>query len=89
MTRIPSGRTLRAGEADISIGPVSELIQEAGVETVGLLPPNLQLVQTFSAAIVSDSQVPGAAKRLIDFLSSGSDSLLAATKRAGMGWPHG
>lgn len=84
-----SAEALRAGKADFSIGPTSELVQETGIEIVGLLPPNLQLVQTFTAAIVSDSQAPEAARRLIDFLSSDTDNLLAAIKRAGMERPRG
>jgi len=79
---------LRAGKANLSIGPTSELVQETGIEMVGLLPPNLQLVQTFTAAIVSDSKAPEAARRLIDFLSLDSDHLLAAIKRAGMERPR-
>jgi molybdate transport system substrate-binding protein len=83
-----AAEALRAGKANFSIGPTSELVQEPGIEVVGLLPPDLQLVQTFTAAIVSDSQKPKAAERLIDFLSSGSDRLLAAIKRAGMERPR-
>ncbi|HVV39489.1 MAG TPA: substrate-binding domain-containing protein [Nitrobacter sp.] len=84
-----SAEALRTGKADFSIGPTSELVQEAGIEIVGLLPPNLQLVQTFTAAIVSDSEAPEAARRLIDFLSSDTDNVLAAIKRAGMERPRG
>jgi molybdate transport system substrate-binding protein len=83
-----AAEALRAGKANFSIGPTSELVQEPGIEVVGLLPPDLQLVQTFTAAIVRDSQKPKAAERLIDFLSSGSDRLLAAIKRAGMERPR-
>lgn len=84
-----SAEALRVGKANLSIGPTSELIQENGIEIVGLLPSSLQLVQTFTAAIVNDSQAPEAAKRLIDFLSSNTDNLLAAIKRAGMERPCG
>lgn len=80
---------LRAGKADLSIGPTSELVQESGIDVVGLLPSDLQLVQTFTAAIVSDSTAPEAARRLIDFLSSDTALLLAAIKRAGMERPRG
>ncbi|WP_456797808.1 substrate-binding domain-containing protein [Bradyrhizobium sp. USDA 4473] len=79
-----AAEALRAGRANCSIGPTSELVQESGIELVGLLPADLQLVQTFTAAIVNDAKAPEAAKRLIDFLSSDSDRLLAAIKRAGM-----
>jgi molybdate transport system substrate-binding protein len=83
-----AAEALRAGKANFSIGPTSELVQEPGIEVVGLLPPDLQLVQTFTAAVVSDSQKPEAAARLIDFLASGSDRLLTAIKRAGMERPR-
>lgn len=83
-----AAEALRAGKGNISIGPTSELVSEAGIEVVGLLPPDLQLVQTFTAAVVSDAENPEAAARLIDYLSSGSDRLLAAIKRAGMERPR-
>ncbi|MBR0801835.1 substrate-binding domain-containing protein [Bradyrhizobium jicamae] len=84
-----AAEALRAGKANLAIAPTSELAQEVGIELVGLLPPDLQLVQTFTAAVVSDSQTPDAARGLIDFLSSDSDNLLAAIKRAGMERPRG
>ena len=80
---------LRAGKANLSIGPTSELVQESGIEVVGLLPPNFQLVQTFTAAVVSGSRAPEAARRLIDFLSADTDLMRAAIKRAGMERPRG
>ncbi|UGY16402.1 substrate-binding domain-containing protein [Bradyrhizobium septentrionale] len=82
-----AAEALRAGKANLSIGPTSELVQEPGIELVGLLPPDLQLVQTFTAAVVSDSKAAEAARRLIDFLSSDTEILLAAIKRAGMERP--
>ena len=83
-----AAEALRAGRADLSIGPTSELVQETGIEVVGLLPADLQLVQTFTAAIVGDSTAPEAAGRLIEFLSSDTDLLLAAIRRAGMERPR-
>ena len=82
-----AAEALRAGMANILIGPISELVQETGIEVVGLLPPDLQLIVTSTAAIVRYCQMPEAAKRLIDFLSSDNDDLLAAIKRAGMEQP--
>ncbi|NEU95212.1 ABC transporter substrate-binding protein [Bradyrhizobium sp. UFLA 03-164] len=84
-----AAEALRAGKANFSIGPTSELVQESGIELVGLLPANLQLVQTFTAAVVSDSRAPEAAMRLIGFLASDSDILRAAIERAGMERPRG
>ena len=82
-----AAEVLRAGKANILIGPISELIQEIGIDVVGLLPSDLQLIVTFTAAIVKDCQMPEAAKRLIDFLSSDTDDLLAAIQRVGMELP--
>src|SRR3954452_3351882 len=73
---------LAAGEADLAIGPVSELINQPGIELVGPLPEQAQLVQVFTAAIVPASDRTVQAKKLINFL--GSDHTTAAIKKFGM-----
>ena len=62
---------LAAGEADLALGPVSELVDQAGIEPVGALPDEVQLIQMFVAAIVNTSRRPTPAKQLIEFLASG------------------
>ena len=42
-----------AGEADIAVMPVSEILHAAGVDFVGTIPPEIQLAQVFSAAVVA------------------------------------
>ncbi len=59
-----------AGEADIAVMPVSEILHAAGVDFVGTIPPEIQLAQVFSAAVVADSREIEAPKRLIEFLAS-------------------
>ena len=71
---------LAAGEADLAIGPISELHNQPGVEIVGPLPDEVQLVQIFTAAIVKASHRPEEAKRLIQFLVS--DRTTAAIRRS-------
>lgn len=71
-----------AGEADLAIGPISELVNQPGVELVGALPDDVQLVQIFTAAIVKKSQRSAQAEKLMQFLAS--DQATAAIKRAGM-----
>jgi len=73
---------LAAGEADLALGPVSELVDQAGIEPVGVLPDEIQLVQMFTAAIVNTSRNPEQGRRLIDFLTS--DVSAAAIKNSGM-----
>jgi molybdate transport system substrate-binding protein len=59
-----------AGDADLTVMPVSEILRADGVEFAGTIPAEIQLVQVFSAAIVAGSKESAAARRLIDFLAS-------------------
>jgi molybdate transport system substrate-binding protein len=87
MTRgTDSTALLAAGEADLAIGPLSELVEQPGIDIVGPLPAQVQLVQVFTAAIVDTSQRQGQARRLIEFLTS--DRTDAAIRRAGMQRAH-
>ena len=61
---------LAAGEADLAVLPVSEILHDKGVELAGVFPPEIQFIQTFSAAVVAGSNEMQAARRLIEFLSS-------------------
>jgi ABC-type Fe3+ transport system substrate-binding protein len=47
--------------------PVSEILQAAGVDFAGGLPPEIQFVQVFSAAVVAGSRAIENSKRLIAF----------------------
>jgi molybdate transport system substrate-binding protein len=74
---------LAAGEADLALGPVSELVDQAGIEPVGgALPDELQLIQMFTAAIVDTSRRQEQARRLIEFLTS--EVSAAAIRTSGM-----
>jgi len=73
---------LAAGEADLALGPVSELVDQAGIEPVGALPDEVQLIQMFTAAIVETSRRPAQARRLIEFLVS--EEAAAAIRASGM-----
>ncbi len=59
-----------AGEADIEVMPVSEILHAAGVDFVDTIAPEIQLAQVFSAAVVAGSKEMEAANRLIEFLGS-------------------
>jgi molybdate transport system substrate-binding protein len=59
-----------AGEADLAVMPVSEIVHATGVDLAGGIAPEIQFVQTFSAAIVAGSGDIEASKRLIEFLAS-------------------
>lgn len=63
---------LAAKEVNIAIQPSSELVNVTGVDYVGRLPNEIQLIQTFAAAIIVGSTQLEAAQQLIQALSSPS-----------------
>jgi molybdate transport system substrate-binding protein len=73
---------VRAGEADMAIQPLSELMSEAGIVVVGNIPQEVQFISVFSAAVLKGAKDGEAARRLIAFLAS--DKAAAAIKAAGM-----
>jgi molybdate transport system substrate-binding protein len=70
------------GGADLAVMPVSEILHAAGVDFAGNLPPEIQFVQVFSAAVVAGSGDIEGAKRLIEFLASARAS--EAIRKSGM-----
>ena len=66
--------TVAAGGADLAVMPVSEILHAVGVDFAGSLPPEIQFVQVFSAAVVAGTQAIESSKRLIEFLASGRAS---------------
>jgi molybdate transport system substrate-binding protein len=61
---------IAAGDVDLAVMPVSEIVHAAGVDFAGRIAPEIQFIQTFSAAIVAGSGEIEGSKRLIDFLRS-------------------
>jgi molybdate transport system substrate-binding protein len=62
--------------------PVSEIVHAAGVDFAGNLAPEIQFIQTFSAAVVAGSADIEASKQLIEFLASARAS--EAIRKSGM-----
>jgi molybdate transport system substrate-binding protein len=71
-----------AGGADLAVMPVSEIVHAPGVDFAGSVAPEIQLVQTFSAAVVAGSGDIEGSKRLIEFLASARAS--EAIRNSGM-----
>jgi molybdate transport system substrate-binding protein len=70
------------GGANLAVMLVSEILRASGVDFAGSLPPEIQFVQVFSAAVVAGSGDIEAAKRLIEFLASAS--AFGAIRKSGM-----
>src|SRR3954451_874956 len=55
------GAAIARGDAEIGFQQISELLPIPGIQYVGPLPANVQLVTTFSAGIIANAQNPAAA----------------------------
>ncbi len=71
-----------AGSADLAVMPVSEILAAPGVDFAGALPPEIQMIQVFAAAIVAGSGAIDGARRLIQCLTSPQAS--ETIRRSGM-----
>ncbi len=68
----PVGRVVARGEAEIGFQPISELRPVEGIDIVGPIPDELQIVNVFAAGIVAGAKEPEAGKALIAFFVSPS-----------------
>jgi molybdate transport system substrate-binding protein len=75
-------RMVAAGEVDLAVMPVSEILSAPSVDFAGSIPPEIQFVQVFSAAIVAGSGAIEGSQRLIDFLASARAA--EAIRKSGM-----
>lgn len=73
---------IAAGTTEIAVLPVSELKNKPGVDLIGTIPAEIQLVQLFSAAVLADSKEHRLAKQFIAFLAS--EDARAAIRNNGM-----
>jgi molybdate transport system substrate-binding protein len=64
------GAVVARGDAEIGFQQISELLPIAGIEIVGPLPPAVQRVTVFAAAVARNSRHPDAARAFIRFLAS-------------------
>jgi molybdate transport system substrate-binding protein len=79
---VPVGALLATGEVELAFQQLSELIHVPGVEVVGALPPEIQGVTVFAAAVCAASNRPTAASALLSFLAS--PEAVARMRRHGM-----
>lgn len=79
---VPVGSLVAAGEIELGFQQLSELMHLQGIDVVGPLPPAIQIVTTFSAAVCATSMQPDAARALLDFMAS--PDAAEAKRRQGM-----
>ena len=79
------GSLVASGEIELGFQQLSELMFLDGIDVIGPLPPAIQIVTTFSAAVCARSAQPAAARALLDFMAS--PEAAEAKRRHGMDPP--
>jgi molybdate transport system substrate-binding protein len=79
---IPVGTLVASGAVELGFQQLSELMHLPGIDVVGPLPPQIQVVTVFAAAVCAASSHGAAAKALLAFLASSEAD--AAKRRHGM-----
>ena len=64
------GEMIARGEVELGFQQVSELVHVAGIDFLGPLSPDIQLITVFSSGIHAGAKAPGAARALVKFLTS-------------------
>ncbi len=67
---VPVGTLVARGEVELGFQQLSELMHLPGITVVGPLPPEVQVLTTFSGAVCTTATQPEAARRLLAFLAS-------------------
>ena len=67
---VPVGSLVAKGEVALGFQQLSELINLSGITVVGPLPPAIQTITTFSAAVCATSLKAGLAASLIAFMAA-------------------
>jgi molybdate transport system substrate-binding protein len=66
----PVGGVVATGEFEIGFQQISELIPVPGIDVVGPIPPEAQLITVYAAGIAVGAKEPDAGAALIKFLAS-------------------
>lgn len=75
---VPVATLVADGSAALGFQQLSELINKPGIEIVGMLPPEVEIVTIFSGAIGRTSERPDIARDLLRFMA---DPATAPVKR--------
>jgi molybdate transport system substrate-binding protein len=67
---VPVGTLVARGDVELGFQQLSELMHLPGIDVIGSLPPEVQVVTVFPAAICTASARHEAAKALLSFLAS-------------------
>ena len=79
---VPVAALVARGEVELGFQQLSELMHVSGIDVIGCLPSEVQVVTVFSAAVCAESTQPEVVKALLSFFASPAAD--AAKRRHGM-----
>ncbi|SEE93297.1 molybdate transport system substrate-binding protein [Burkholderia sp. WP9] len=79
---VPVGTLVARGEVEIGFQQLGELMHLPGIDIIGSLPPEVQIITVFSAAVCTASRQKDASRALLSFLASPGTA--PAKRRHGM-----
>ncbi len=79
---IPVGSLVARGEVELGFQQFSELINLEGITVLGPLPPEIQIITTFSAGVCTGSPMASAVRAMLDDMNS--PEAMEVKRRQGM-----
>ena len=67
---VPVGTLVARGEVELGFQQLSELISLPGIDLLGGLPPEIQIITTFSAGVCSGSDQTGVVQSLLQYMNA-------------------